>query len=332
MVSVIDPATRPCRRLRSPPGASRSTSCRRGTSARCGCSTTRATTSSRSIPRPAARHADRRSTTRTTCTSRPTGRRPSSWPRRKPSRLPRPAHDAAPVVAAGARLRGHQSRRLLRRRPLPARHLRVRGQLAKIDMVAPAVVGLLRPRHRRAPAGPAAADAARPMPQAGPTVDAARHPRRPRRPALLRRRHGGRRRARDRRRHASRAIGFIPTGIGAHGITPSRDGTRLYVANRGSDQRRRRPHGPGSVSVVDPATNTVVGTWPVPDGGSPDMGNISADGTRAVAVRALRRRGVRLRHHHRRARRRIPVGQGPHGSPCGRNPGSFSLGHTGNMR
>ena len=28
-------------------------------------------------------------------------------------------------------------------------------------------------------------------------------------------------------------IGFIPTGTGTHGLYPSRDGTKLYVANRG---------------------------------------------------------------------------------------------------
>ena len=27
--------------------------------------------------------------------------------------------------------------------------------------------------------------------------------------------------------------GFIPTGKGTHGLYPSRDGTKLYVANRG---------------------------------------------------------------------------------------------------
>src|SRR5205823_14375195 len=30
-----------------------------------------------------------------------------------------------------------------------------------------------------------------------------------------------------------RTIGFIHTGVGAHGIYPSRDGTKLYVTNRG---------------------------------------------------------------------------------------------------
>ena len=29
-------------------------------------------------------------------------------------------------------------------------------------------------------------------------------------------------------------VGFIPTGIGTHGLIPSRDGTKLYVANRGT--------------------------------------------------------------------------------------------------
>ena len=35
-------------------------------------------------------------------------------------------------------------------------------------------------------------------------------------------------------------IGFVATGIGAHGLYPSRDGTELYVSNRGSHQ----VHGP----------------------------------------------------------------------------------------
>ena len=30
-------------------------------------------------------------------------------------------------------------------------------------------------------------------------------------------------------------IGFIPTGVGAHGLYPSRDGTKLYVVNRGTN-------------------------------------------------------------------------------------------------
>ena len=73
-------------------------------------------------------------------------------------------------------------------------------------------------------------------------------------------------------------VGFIPTGIGTHGLYPSRDGTKLYVANRGSHKIHGAPHGPGSVAVIDFATRKVVATWPIPGGGSPDMGNVSADG------------------------------------------------------
>src|SRR3982074_632177 len=73
-------------------------------------------------------------------------------------------------------------------------------------------------------------------------------------------------------------IGFIHTGVGTHGIYPSRDGTKLYITNRGSDSVGGRPHGPGSISVLDPLTDKIVANWAVPGGGSPDMGDVSADG------------------------------------------------------
>ena len=74
-------------------------------------------------------------------------------------------------------------------------------------------------------------------------------------------------------------IGFIATGIGTHGFVVSRDGTRLYVSNRGSHKMEQgRSKGPGSVTVIDFATRSVVAQWPIPGGGSPDMGNVSADG------------------------------------------------------
>ena len=73
-------------------------------------------------------------------------------------------------------------------------------------------------------------------------------------------------------------IGFVATGIGAHGLYPSRDGTELYVSNRGSHQVHGPSHGPGSVSVIDFSTRAVKVTWFIPGGGSPDMGNVSADG------------------------------------------------------
>ena len=43
-----------------------------------------------------------------------------------------------------------------------------------------------------------------------------------------------------------REIGFIPTGIGAHGLYPSRDGTKLYVSNRGSHLVSGPPRGNSS--------------------------------------------------------------------------------------
>ena len=73
--------------------------------------------------------------------------------------------------------------------------------------------------------------------------------------------------------------GFIPTGIGTHGLYPSRDGTKLYVANRGSDhvggtaERARQ-----RVGASTSRPRQIVVTWPIPGGGSPDMGNVSADG------------------------------------------------------
>ena len=54
-------------------------------------------------------------------------------------------------------------------------------------------------------------------------------------------------------------LGFIPTGIGAHGIYPSRDGTKLYVTNRGWNTIAGGHHGPGSISVLDPEIIVVGG-------------------------------------------------------------------------
>jgi YVTN family beta-propeller protein len=125
---------------------------------------------------------------------------------------------------------------------------------------------------------------------------------------------------------------FIPTGIGTHGITPSRDGTRLYVSNRGSDSVFGGPHGPGSVSVLDVATNPVVATWEVPGGGSPDMGNLNAAGTELWLSGRFDAEVYVFDTVNGGLAARIPVGEGPHGLTVWPQPGRFSLGHTGNMR
>jgi YVTN family beta-propeller protein len=128
-----------------------------------------------------------------------------------------------------------------------------------------------------------------------------------------------------------RQIGFIPTGVGAHGLYPSRDGRSLYVANRGGNEVRGKPNGKGSVSVIDFATRKVVATWPIAGGGSPDMGNVSADGKYLwlsgryddVVYRFDTRNG---------AVDKIKVGREPHGLTVWPQPGRYSLGHTGNLR
>ena len=119
-----------------------------------------------------------------------------------------------------------------------------------------------------------------------------------------------------------RVIGFLHTGLGAHGLYPSRDARFLYVSNRAA----------GSVSVVSFATRRVVRTWLLPRPASPDMGGVSDDGSTLwlsgrydSVVYAIDTRTGRLRAE-------IPVGGGPHGLCVWPQPGRFSLGHTGIMR
>ena len=125
--------------------------------------------------------------------------------------------------------------------------------------------------------------------------------------------------------------GFIPTGVGTHGLYPSRDGTRLYIANRGSNQIRGKPRGKGSVSVVDFATRRIVATWPIPGGGSPDMGNVSVDG-KVLWLSGRYDNVVYAIDTGSGEVRSIPVGKEPHGLTVWPQPGRYSLGHTGNMR
>jgi DNA-binding beta-propeller fold protein YncE len=130
---------------------------------------------------------------------------------------------------------------------------------------------------------------------------------------------------------AFKQVGFISTGIGAHGLYPSRDGTKLYVANRGTSHVFGPPKGKGSVSVIDFATRQVVATWPIPGGGSPDMGNVSVDGK----VLWLSGRFDNLVYAIDTTSgevRTIRVGKEPHGLTVWPQPGRYSLGHTGNMR
>jgi YVTN family beta-propeller protein len=119
-----------------------------------------------------------------------------------------------------------------------------------------------------------------------------------------------------------KVIGFLHTGLGAHGLYPSRNAQDMYVSNRAA----------GTISVVSFATRRVVATWRLPQPASPDMGGVSADGStlwlsgryNAVVY------AIDTRTGHLRAR--IPVGSGPHGLCVWPQPGRYSLGHTGIMR
>jgi YVTN family beta-propeller protein len=130
---------------------------------------------------------------------------------------------------------------------------------------------------------------------------------------------------------AFKEIGFIATGVGTHGLYPSRDGKKLYVANRGSNKIHGSPHGKGSVSVIDFATRNVETTWPIPGGGSPDMGNVSADG-KLLWLSGRFDDVVYAIDTTSGAIKSIKVGAEPHGLAVWPQPGRYSLGHTGNMR
>jgi YVTN family beta-propeller protein len=119
-----------------------------------------------------------------------------------------------------------------------------------------------------------------------------------------------------------RVLRFMPTGAGAHGLYPSRDARYLYVTNRAA----------GSISVVSFATRRVVKTWHIAGGGSPDMGNVSADGKVLWLSGRWNAEVYAISTKDGRLLARIPVGHGPHGLCVWPQPGRYSLGHTGILR
>ena len=130
---------------------------------------------------------------------------------------------------------------------------------------------------------------------------------------------------------AFKEVGFIATGVAAHGLYPSRDAKSLYIANRGSHSIHGKPHGPGSVTVIDFATNKVVTNWPITGGGSPDMGNVSNDGKWLWLSGRFDDVVYRIDTTSGKVGQ-INVGAEPHGLAVWPQPGRYSLGHTGNFR
>lgn len=117
-------------------------------------------------------------------------------------------------------------------------------------------------------------------------------------------------------------VDFIPTGKGAHGIYFSRDAKYAYVSNRAE----------GSVSLIDVNTNKVAKRWQIPGGGSPDMGDVSADGKSLWLSGRYNKEVYVFNTETGALRARIKVGDQPHGLCVYPQPGRYSLGHTGNMR
>jgi YVTN family beta-propeller protein len=115
---------------------------------------------------------------------------------------------------------------------------------------------------------------------------------------------------------------FIPTGKGAHGIYPDREGRRIFVTNRDE----------GSISVLDASSLAITATWRIPGGGSPDMGGITADGSQLWLSGRYHSEVYVFDTRTGALIKRIKVNGGPHGLLVWPQPGSFSLGHTGNMR
>lgn len=119
-----------------------------------------------------------------------------------------------------------------------------------------------------------------------------------------------------------RVTDFIETGRGTHGLYPSRDASVMYATNRTGS----------TVSVIDMDQEKVTDTWRIPDGASPDMGGVSADGKRLWLSGRYDSEVYALDTEDGKLRARIPVGAGAHGMLVWPQPGRYSLGHTGNMR
>ena len=105
----------------------------------------------------------------------------------------------------------------------------------------------------------------------------------------------------------------------------------MGVANRGSNTVYGTLKGKGSISVIDFATRAVIKNWPIPGGGSPDMGNLSADGKYLWLSGRYDDEVYRI-DTTAGAVDKIKVGREPHGLTVWPQPGRYSLGHTGNLR
>lgn len=117
-------------------------------------------------------------------------------------------------------------------------------------------------------------------------------------------------------------VDFLATGKGAHGLYVSRDFKYMYVSNRGE----------GSITLIDLATRQIAKKWQIPGGGSPDMGNVSADGKIFWLAGRYHHVVYAIDTTDGKLLAKIKVGRNPHGLCVWPQPGRYSIGHTGIMR
>lgn len=84
--------------------------------------------------------------------------------------------------------------------------------------------------------------------------------------------------------------------------------------------------------MLDADTGGVLAKWPIPGGGSPDMGNVTADGSQLWLSGRYNQVVYVLSTVNGQLISRIPVGPEPHGLCVWPQPGRYSLGHTGITR
>src|SRR5450432_4105839 len=129
-----------------------------------------------------------------------------------------------------------------------------------------------------------------------------------------------------------KVMGYLKLSKGGmpQDIRVSPDGAKFYVADMHAD----------GIFVIDAAsfietgfidTGKVEANWPVPGGGSPDMGNVSADG-RTLWLSGRYDNVVYAFDTTTGEAKVVKVGIEPHGLAVWPQPGRYSLGHTGNMR
>ena len=99
--------------------------------------------------------------------------------------------------------------------------------------------------------------------------------------------------------HGDRASSRPASGRTGSTRAATAPGSTSPTAARPTSAARRTAR--GACRVIDFATRKVVATWPIPGGGSPDMGNVERGRQDALALRPLRQRRLRHRHDDRPA-------------------------------